>query len=140
MKKALICVLCLGILLLSGCSRKEPRLPIAPSTTALNDLTGMSGAMLYSYVTALLDSPYDFIGQRFQLVGTYHAVYSEETGDWTRSVCVSDVGGCCQAVLTLACGDTLMFPDDGAEIEVTGTLSQSGEKLVLSVDSVVPRP
>lgn len=120
MKK--IIILCLLLALsLCGCANRAATTQSSPAASgALNDLSGLGGAMLYSYLTALLDSPYDFEGQTFRLIGTYHETIDGAESMPTRSVCVSDVGGCCQAVVYLT-GEA-DYPDDGTLVDVTGTL------------------
>lgn len=119
--KNIVLLLALIALCLAGCGNQvtDPaRTPAASGSR--NDLSGLSGTMLYSYLTALLDSPYDFEGQSFRLQGTYHESSDVASEEPTRSVCVSDVGGCCQAVIYLK-GDA-EYPADGTLVDVIGML------------------
>ncbi len=123
--KKMICLLAVLALALGGCANQSALLAPSPAASGtINDLSGLSGTMLYSYLTALLDSPYDFEGQAFRLIGTYHETNSGDEEAPTRSVCVSDIGGCCQAVVYLA-GDA-DYPADATPIDVTGTLEVEG--------------
>lgn len=121
--KKIIIILMLLALTLGGCANQSAGVAPSPASSGtLNDLSGFSGNMLYSYLTTLLDSPFDFEGQTFRLIGTYRASSSGDAP--TRSVCVSDVAGCCQAVIYLE-GDA-DYPPDGTLVDVTGTLRVEG--------------
>lgn len=123
--KKMIYLLAVLALVMGGCANQSATVAPSPAASgAVNDLSDLSGTMLYSYLTALLDSPYDFEGQSFRLIGTYHQTDSEDADTPTRSVYVSDIGGCCQAVVHLA-GDA-DYPADGTPIDVTGTLEVEG--------------
>ena len=123
--KKLIYLLAVLALALGGCANRPSISAPSPAVSGtVNDLSGLSGTMLYSYLTALLDSPYDFEGQSFRLIGTYHETDSGEASAPTRSVCVSDVGGCCQAVVYLAGGAD--YPSNNTPIDVTGILEVEG--------------
>ncbi|NLG24356.1 MAG: hypothetical protein GX558_03305 [Clostridiales bacterium] len=145
---ALLAAVCL---LLAGCGSAPAAGGVAPTSDAAspvqNDLTQMSGTMVYSYVFAMLTAPEDYVGQSFRIRGAYSQMADETTGQVYHFVVVADATECCAQGLEFRLpGEAPAYPAPGAEIEIVGTYASYEEdgleyvRIEASALEVLPAP
>ena len=141
MKKALLIALCGVCLLLTGCGKDQTAalptdaLPaqaaaentassISDASVSEIDLTKMSSTMVYSYVFNIINTPDDFIGQRFRMRGTYDEGLWEPTNQTYHYIVIADATSCCAQGMEFTLADkSAAYPQPGDEIEISGILS-----------------
>ena len=108
------------------------------------DLTVMSSNMVYSQVYDMISNPDDYIGQTVRMDGLFTLLGDEVTGAIYYGCIVQDATACCASGIEFVPAGDLKYPDDfpeeGAEITVTGTFStyyEDGELYCTLKDSLI---
>jgi hypothetical protein len=120
---AAVFLLCL---LLVGCdSAPQAVSPGADGSADVeNDLTQMSGNMVYGYVFAMLNEPETHLGQSFRLRGTYDRMVDEAAGQTYHFIFIADAAACCaEGMEFVLIDEDAAYPTLGAQIEITGIYS-----------------
>ena len=135
MKKAIVWVMLMAALLLSGCGQQDTpatspevaaMLPegVAAAETFIDiDLTKMGGTTAYAYLINILTEPADYVGQRIRMRGTADESYLEETETTYHYVVLFDESSCCaQGVEYVLSDERAEYPALESAFEITGTL------------------
>jgi uncharacterized membrane protein YcgQ (UPF0703/DUF1980 family) len=92
------------------------------------DLTRLSATMLYAEVYNIMTAPEKYIGKTIKISGVYNLHCLGE--NCYRFLMVTDAGGCCPMGLEIFIDDKYAYPENGADIEVSGEVKSyetSGE-------------
>ena len=91
------------------------------------DLTAMSGTMVYSEVSHLMNTPEEYMGKTVKMKGEAASYKDESTGKEYYACIIKDATACCTQGLEyeLASGDG--YPEDGSEITVVGVVNKYEE-------------
>jgi len=124
MKKVLcICLSLLLCLLAAGCAKK--------AIAGFVDLTAMSSTLVYAEVYNIMTAPDNYEGKTIKMRGLYQANYFEPTKQYYHCVVIADAAACCQQGLEFEWAGKHKYPNDypqnGAEIEVTGVFGSYEE-------------
>lgn len=112
---AALAALCL---FLAGCGAKQSA---DLSGTVMNDLSQMSGNMVYSYVYSMLREPEEYVGQVFRIRGVYQPMIGSITGQSRHYIFIADAAACCAEGLEFVLLDAdAAYPEEGAQIEIIG--------------------
>ena len=154
----IVLLLCLACFLTAACSNKDADIEgdgrgdigdsVAGDMSVDLDLTLMSGTMVYSVVSDMMEKPESYLGQKIKASGTYYASYYEQTDLHYHYLIIESAVGCCPQGLEFVWSGERVFPDDyhaeGSNIELTGMFG-SYEELgstwyYLAVDDIVANP
>lgn len=156
MKKrvSILCILCMAVLLLPGCTKKEASSAeskmkqVSPNETGPEkqkklpsgekssepvdiDLTELSSTMVYAEVLNIMTSPEEYIGKTLRMAGPYYASYVEETKKYYHFVIINDATACCEQGIEFTWNGEHNYPDDypadQTEVEMTGVFKSYEE-------------
>lgn len=89
------------------------------------DLTLLSGTMLYSQVSYMMQKPDEFRGKVVRLPGNFSIAYNQDQTKQYFGCLISDQSACCALGVEFEPPETYSYPDDypelNAEITVQGT-------------------
>lgn len=151
-KKAFYIILCAAALTLTGCGQREAPDMAATTSSAQAaktaaeeiDLTSMSSTMVYSYVFNMINTPDDYIGQRFRIRGTYDEEYWDQTELTYHYIVIADATSCCTQGLEFVLTDPdAVYPQLGEEFEITGffgTYEGNGNRYIQIVADAITTP
>lgn len=101
--------------------------PSGASDSAIDlDLTQLSSILVYSEVFSMMERPEEYMGKTMKMAGLYYCLYDETTESAYHFVIIEDALECCQQGIEFVWkGDHAYpqdYPEEGAVIEVTGSL------------------
>jgi len=148
MKKILIVVLilCLGILLLAGCSNDDGMTDNRANGIDIDiDMAAMSTTMAQATFHNIIEQPTDFLGYVIRASGPYFSFYWDQAGIYNHFVMIVFGDECCRMGFEFRLPDHYVYPDDFppqlTPIEVTGLLSryelQGSGFIYLAVDELI---
>ena len=84
----------------------------------------MSGTMVYAQVYQMVSEPAKYIGKRVKMKGVFSTYYDDETKTRFYGCVIKDALACCSQGLAFELAKPRKypdeFPDEGAEIIITG--------------------
>jgi hypothetical protein len=90
------------------------------------DLSGMSGTVVYAQIYNLLSDPAPWLGKTIRMAGYYSFYDDQEQGIVYHACVIPDATACCaQGIEFVWAGEHNWpddYPEDGADITVTGRL------------------
>lgn len=129
MKK--IFIICLCIVLSAGFAGCKGAGDSPDTGDDILDLTMLSGIMVYSEVYNMMMKPEDYIGRTVKMQGAFSVFYEDSTGRYYFSCIIADATACCSQGIEFELAGNFSFPEDypeeGAEITVTGTFDTYAE-------------
>ena len=150
-------ILCLTCVLAAACSNEDADIDggssgdigdsIGDGSVDL-DLTVMSGTMVYSVVSDMMENPEKYMGQTIKASGAYYASHYEQSDLHYHYLIIESAVGCCPQGLEFVWSGERTYPDDypaeDSTIELTGVFS-SYEELgrtwyYLAVDNIASNP
>ena len=106
------------------------------------DMSGMSGTVVYAQVYNLMADPFPWIGKIIRMAGFYSPYDDQEHGIVYHACIIPDATACCaQGIEFVWAGEHRWpedYPEDGAEITVTGRLEiyeENGDNYLHLVDA-----
>lgn len=104
----------------------------APSEVDL-DLTLMGSDMVFATIYQMMNDPASYAGKTVRLRGTYYAAPAENSDKYYHCVIIQDAAACCAQGMEFIWEDGSHkypeeYPEEGAEIEVTGVFETYQEE------------
>lgn len=81
------------------------------------DLTLLSGTMLYSQVSYMMQKPEEFLGKIVKIPGNFSVAYSQDMTKQYFGCLVSDKSACCSLGVEFELPGNYSYPDDYPEID-----------------------
>lgn len=125
-RKNRIAALAAALVCLAGCASPKNAAYVAADGVDI-DLTRLSGQMVYAEVFNMRYEPEDYYGKVIRVSGLFSAYQNPDTGEYYYNCIVPDATACCSQGIQFLPRDALAYPDDfpenGADIVITGTYS-----------------
>ena len=130
LKKSLLIalLLCLICVLATACSNEDADIEgdsrgdvgdgVGDDSVDL-DLTVMSGTMVYSVVSDMMENPDNYLGQTIKASGTYYASHYAESDLHYHYLIIESAVGCCPQGLEFVWSGERVYPDDYPEEDST---------------------